>query len=90
MIPKKRTNDQIFSEILKICMDGATKTRIVYQANLNFRTAKPYLDKLMKNGFIEAVRDGSRVIYKTTPQGLDLKGRFEQFHGELDKLYACV
>ncbi len=90
MVSKRRTNDQIFSEILKICATGATKTKIVYQANLNFRTSKPYLDKLMKNGFIEAVRDGSKVIYKTTPQGLDLKWRFEQFHGELDKLYAFV
>ena len=90
MISKRRTNDQIFSEILKICVNGAGKTKIVYQANLNFRTAKPYLDKLMNNGFIEAVRDGSKVIYKTTPKGLDLKGRFDQFHGDLDKLYAFV
>lgn len=89
-MPKKRTNDQILSEILKICMNGATKTRIVYQANLNFKTAKPYLDNLTKNGFVEADHYGSKIVYRTTPKGLDLKGRFEQFHGELDKLYACV
>ena len=43
MTSKKRTNDVIASEILKICVNGASKTRIVYQANLNFLTAKPYL-----------------------------------------------
>ncbi len=88
MISNRRTNDQIISEILKICVNGTSKTRIVYQVNLNFRTAKPYLDNLMKSGFVEAVHDGSRIIYRTTPKGLELKGKFEQFHSELDNLYA--
>ena len=35
MISKRRTNDQIFSEILKLCIKGTNKTRIIYQANLN-------------------------------------------------------
>jgi predicted transcriptional regulator len=61
MTSKKRTNDQIFSEILKLCVKGTNKTRIIYQANLNSVVVKSHLDNLMKNGFIESVRYGSRI-----------------------------
>ncbi len=90
MLSSRRTNSQIFTEILKICVNGARKTRIVYQANINSRMAKLYLDDLMKNGFIEAKRDGSRTIYITTSKGLELKGRFELICGELDEINACA
>jgi len=88
MSTRKRTNDLIASQILKVCMNGASKTRIVYQANLNSLSAKPYLDKLINNGFMEVVPEGSRVIYKTTLKGLELKEKFKEFNNEIDKLYA--
>ena len=62
MTSRRRTNEIITLEILKLCMKGATKTQIVYQANLNFMTAKPYIEQLINNGLIEAVPKGSRVI----------------------------
>ena len=78
----------IASQILKVCVNGASKTRIVYQANLNSVSAKPYLDNLINNGFMEVVPEGSRIIYKTTQKGLELKNKFKQFHSVMDKLYA--
>jgi predicted transcriptional regulator len=88
MSTRKRTNDLIASQILKVCVNGASKTRIVYQANLNSLSAKPYLDKLINNGFMEVVPDGSRVVYKTTMKGLELNEKFKEFNSEIDKLYA--
>jgi len=88
MRAKRRTNDLIASQILKVCVNGASKTRIVYQANLNSVSAKPYLNNLVNNGFMEAVPEGSRIIYKTTPKGLELENKFKQFHSEMDKLHA--
>jgi predicted transcriptional regulator len=90
MTYKRRTNDLIVSQILKICMPGASKTRVVYKANMNFLTAKSYLDNLIKNECIEAVPNGSRIIYKTTPKGMDLKERFEQYHSAIGELYAGI
>jgi predicted transcriptional regulator len=90
MTSKKRTNDVIASEILKICVNGANKTRIVYQANLNFFSAKPYLDRFIERGLLEAIPEGSRIVYKTTPKGMDLKERLERFQSEIGELYACV
>ena len=78
----KRSRDMIVSQILDICIDGASKTKIVYQANLNFRTINPYLDLLTKNGLIN-VKKEQTIIYKTTPRGLNLLDNFRQIHNEL-------
>ena len=78
----KRSRDAIIARILDICINGASKTRIVYQANLNFRTINPYLDLLTKNGLID-VKTEQTVIYKTTTKGLDLLDNFRQIESEL-------
>ena len=67
----KRSRNTILSKILGICSNGANKTRIVYQANLNFRTVGPYLKLLSDNGLID-VKDGKMVIYETTQRGQNL------------------
>jgi predicted transcriptional regulator len=67
-MPQKRSRDQIIAKILDTCMDGANKTKIVYQANLNFRTINPPLDLLLEKGLLEAT-PGERVIYRTTKAG---------------------
>lgn len=90
MSPKRRTNDIIASEILKLCVNGASKTRIVYQANLNSNSAKPYIEQLINNGLMEVTTIGCKVVYKTTPKGAELVRVFSQFHSEMDKLFACV
>ena len=55
----KRSKDAIITQVLDICVDGASKTRIVYQANLDFRTVIPYIDLLIKNGLLESTRNSS-------------------------------
>jgi len=67
----KRSKHEIFSKILEICTDGASKTRIVYQANLNFRTVNPYLEILIKNNLLEASRE-NHILYKTTKEGTNM------------------
>ena len=52
-------------------MFGASKTRVVYGSNLNFRTVVPYLDSLTKNGFIATI-DGDQKKYITTERGKEL------------------
>ena len=78
----KRSRDVIISQILDICVKGASKTRIVYQVNLNFRTINPYLDLLTKNGLID-VKKEQIIVYETTPRGLDLLDNFKQIQSEL-------
>ena len=68
----KRSRQEIFSQILDICMNGANKTRIVYLANLNFRTVNPYLDILIKNQHLIEIGKGEQILYQTTQKGTDL------------------
>ena len=65
---EKRRKDQIKSQILILCREGASKTMIVYQVNLNFSTVMIYLDLLLKKGFLETI-SGYPIIYKTTAEG---------------------
>jgi predicted transcriptional regulator len=79
----KRSRDMIISQILDVCTGGAHKTRIVYQANLNFRTVSPYLELLTNNGMINARTDSKQVVYETTTRGLELLDTYKQIHNEL-------
>jgi predicted transcriptional regulator len=75
----KRSKHAIISEILDVCKTGANKTRIVYQANLNFRTVNPYIDLLIKSNLIE-VKQGKEVLYETTDKGISFLDNFNQIN----------
>lgn len=79
----KRSRHEIISQILDICKSGASKTRIVYQANLNFRTVNPYLDLLIKNDLIEK-KDGQSILYETTKRGSNLLDNFKAMNSQLE------
>lgn len=65
----RRNKLEILGSILDICKsNGSSKTRIVYQVNLNFKNAGSYLEWLTKRGYL--VKE--HRIYKTTPAGLEL------------------
>lgn len=81
----KRTRHAIILQILNICGNGANKTRIVYLANLNFKTADPYIDLMTKNGLISIKQGGTR-LYETTERGKKLLQNFKQIQNELHEL----
>ena len=78
----KRGRQEIISQILEICMNGANKTHIVYQANLNFSTVNSYLDLLIKNDLIR-VHEGRAILYDTTPKGKRLLESIKQINEKL-------
>lgn len=80
----KRSKQEIIAEILEVCLESSSKTRIVYQVNLNFRTINPYLDILTKNGLIE-VNGSEQTLYKTTSKGLDLLDAIKKVNSSLSK-----
>lgn len=78
----KRSRDEIIAQILRICSDGASKTRLVYQANLNFKTVNPYIELLVKNDMIE-IKEGKNKVYKTTNKGKELLENFEEIQSSI-------
>lgn len=63
----RRNDMDICHDILKVTQGGARKTRIVYQANLNFKIVKKYLQRLLEGDLIEYREDVKR--YFTTEKG---------------------
>ncbi len=78
----KRSRNEIISQILEICKNGASKTKIVYQANLNFNSVNTYLDLLIKNDLIR-VNEGRAILYDTTPKGIRLLETIKQINDKL-------
>jgi predicted transcriptional regulator len=65
----KRDKMEIIRSILLICENGgAKKTKIVYEANLNFKSAESYLNLLIDQKMIEKIED----TFKTTQKGSEL------------------
>ncbi len=85
---KRRSDDLVVSQILDICVAGAGKTRILYQANLNSSRVNHFLENLVKNGFIAEMPRGARTLYKTTSKGEELKEKLHRLQGEMDDLHA--
>jgi predicted transcriptional regulator len=63
----RRNKLEITLCILEAAKNGANKTKIVYESNLNFKSATQYLEFLTKNEFIQ--HDSN--FYKTTEKGID-------------------
>lgn len=80
----------IVSQILEICEDGAGKTKIVYQANLNSTKVTQYLANLIRSGLIAEIPQGSRVMYRTTFKGMEFRKRYEQLQNEIDELHSYI
>lgn len=73
-----RRNDlDICADILQVAKTGAKKTQIVYQANLNFKIVKRYLNRLITTGMLSKVEE--RRLYTTTNRGM----RFLEQYNEL-------
>jgi predicted transcriptional regulator len=68
-MPKRSKDQLLIAEILSVCQGaGASKTRIVYQVNMNFHTINPHLDLLVEKALLDVVQ-GTPVLYKTTRHG---------------------
>jgi predicted transcriptional regulator len=61
----RRSKTDIAVDILRVAMNGAKKTQIVYEANLNFNITRKYLKMLNDKEFIRH-EDG---LFITTDKG---------------------
>jgi predicted transcriptional regulator len=69
----RRDKLKVIIGILEIC-DGESinKTTVVYQSNLNFKTAGVYLNMLKNEGLVEVTKPGPREKYRTTKKGREI------------------
>lgn len=84
MANMRRDKDEVIAELLNICTKGVSKTHIVYQANLNFRTIDPYLKILIKDNLIETYGN-QHIRYRTTEKGINLMKGINQLENNLSE-----
>jgi predicted transcriptional regulator len=65
IIIKRRSRTDIAVDILKVTMNGAKKTHIVYEVNLNFNIAAKYIEMLKEKELVR-YEDG---LFFTTDKG---------------------
>ena len=68
---KRRDKLVIMTEILGIAVKGASKTQIMYKANLSFSQLKRYLALLSQHSLLKESVCAGRGIYKATPKGVE-------------------
>jgi len=73
----RRNSNDIEADILRVAADGAKKTYIVYQANLNFKIIRKYLPRMIESGFIDYDGSGRGGLYFTTPRGFEFLRRYD-------------
>ena len=73
---KNRGSLEIVRDMLSVASEKCKKTRMLYDAHLNFSLLEKYLNILLKNGLLEPV-DGS--FYLVTWKGNDFLQKFEDY-----------
>jgi predicted transcriptional regulator len=66
---------EVIFEILSEALEGASKTRLMYRCNLNFRRFNRYLKELLNAGLLERAvsnPESGLVLYRTTEKGREL------------------
>lgn len=76
--PKRRDKLVIMAEILGIAQKGTSKTHIMFKANLSFSQLKQYLTLLLNTGLLEKLTNDGKVVFETTPKGLEFIERQQQ------------
>ena len=69
MLMANRGSLEIMAEILSLCKQPQTKTRVMYDTNLSWRMLQKYLSQLQSRGLLEEVHY-SLTKYSTTRKGL--------------------
>jgi predicted transcriptional regulator len=65
----KRHQLEIIASVLEIAEKGATKTGLVYKANLNFTMIQKYIRLLESKGMLECVHTSGTRTYRATEKG---------------------
>lgn len=74
---KNRTKVDITYNILSTARNGALKTHLMREANLNTAQFSKMLDNMVRNGLISVKNNGSSAIYQTSSTGTQFIRRYE-------------
>ncbi|MBM5805659.1 MAG: transcriptional regulator [Candidatus Verstraetearchaeota archaeon] len=68
---------RVVEAILTTALNGASKTHIVYRANLNFKICQRYLKDLESKGLLMCIEDSAKR-YTTTEKGSEFLDQYSK------------
>ena len=74
---KYRSRVEIIADILRVALNGALKTHIMYKCNLSYKLLQQYLTETIEAGLISS--EGSRKQFITTKKGEEFLQQFEAY-----------
>lgn len=77
---KNRSRADIAAAMLKIAMNGALKTHIMFATDVSYPILRNYLTYLTERGLIEYQRE--ERLYHTTKKGVE----FVEMYNEIDRI----
>ncbi|RLE75964.1 MAG: hypothetical protein DRZ80_01890 [Thermoprotei archaeon] len=85
---KYRSHVGILLDILRaIDSEGrATISRIILIANIPYERLKPYLEKLLREGYIREVFESEKKLYEVTEKGYKLMHELQMIKRVFDRL----
>lgn len=79
----RRTEYEIYWEILVFCKTPRSFTSIIGRCDLNSRTGQDYLEFLVSKGYLARMQDGGKVEYTATEQAAEYVTLFTRLYREL-------
>ena len=76
------------AEMLSLCREPQTKTRIMYRTNLSYAGVERYLHQLLTLRLLEAHR--SIAKYSTTERGIEFLDRWAQLNHLISPMIECA
>lgn len=77
MFLRKRTRIEIVAELLRLCGQPRSKTRLMYGANLSWNQTSRYLNNMLSLGLLEVHHSPTK--YVITQKGANLLDRWRMF-----------
>ncbi len=85
-VSKNRDRLRLVAAVLEAARTGASKTRIMYMANLSFKLLEKYLGAAMSIGFVQQV--GS--TYELTEKGIEFLEKYNRFSERYSKVQKTL
>jgi len=79
----KRTQYEIYWEILTYCRNPRSFTGIIHRCNLNSKIGKEHIMFLESKGFLIRLMEGGQNLLKTTEAARDFLDAFKEMYLEL-------
>jgi predicted transcriptional regulator len=79
----RRTQYEIYWEILIYCRSPRTFTSIINRCDLNSKTGQEYLRFLAARGYLAAAESGERATYQSTPRAAEYVSLFSSLYQKL-------